>query len=103
MYNQGKVNILINFQTKLGPDLANLFRYAFDAQEAELVERAAHLALAIASLATPADAVFNPGELAAKMSDILEKTGELLDASAEMKSLKYTFHETLPKMKILGN
>ena len=92
----------IIFQNNLGPSLAKLFQYAFEAQEAELAERAIHVALAVASFAAPADAVFNPGEFASKASTLLEKTGDLLDAAADMKSLGYTFHQTLPKMKRLG-
>ena len=50
----------------------------------------------------PAEAVFNPGELAAKAATIEEKAGELADATAEMAELGYTFGTTLPKFLLLS-
>ena len=89
-------------QGELGPDLDKLFGFAFAAQAAEIRYRAKQLALAIASLASPADAVFNPGEFADKASNILEKTAELADSVAEMANLGYTFGATFPKFAKLA-
>ena len=93
---------IATIQGELGPDLKQLFGFAFSAQTADIAHRAAQLALAIASLASPLDAVFNPGEFADKASNIMEKTAELANSVAEMTNLGYTLAATLPKFSKLA-
>ena len=90
-------------QDKIGPEMSAIFELAFAAQGAELAYRASQLALAIASLIQPANAVFNPGATAATASKIADQTSMLLDSTAGMVELGYTFDTTLPKFKILAS
>ena len=101
VWQEGR-HTIANIQSKLGKELKKLFGYAFAHQSAKLVHQAFQLAMAIAAMVCPAEAVFNPGELAAKAATIEEKAGELADATAEMAELGYTFGTTLPKFLLLS-
>ena len=80
----------------LGRRFKELFQTAFTVQSANIDALTAQVAMAIASMATPTDAIFNPGELLEKMNTVLDYGAQLANARVNMAHLTYVFRNTLP-------
>ena len=69
-----KEDAVKDLQAQLGEDLAKLFFHAFEAQSAEIGQKAAELGLTIASAVQPVNAVLNPGTTAESAMKIIQVT-----------------------------
>ena len=87
---------------EVGDQLGKLFKTAYEVQEAEWTETAVQIGLGIASLWSPVDAVFNPGEIAEKFNTIIDYLQEFASEGVQFKHLKYVFETVFPKFRELA-
>ena len=95
-------NTMDTLSLEVGDQLGDLFITAFVVQTANLVELTTQVAFAIASMATPLDAVLNTGEMFEKVNEIMDYMAELANAGVDLIHLKYVFEDVLPEFEKLA-
>ena len=97
-----QINIIRDAEKALAADLPDLLEAAIKVEGKEKEFARSQLALSIASLGSPMEILFNPGEEAENMGNVQADVGQLANEIAESAKLGFTLHNTLEQLSDLA-